>query len=288
MSTHALELGSHDDVLDDHHDARTPQPCTNCGAEGAVVFCPQCGEPQPAHHDYSLGHVIGHGFHELFHLDAKIVTTLRLLLTRPGALTVDYFAGRKTRYVTPLRLCLTLFACFFFAYTAYKPLALSCELVVKQNPKVFNDLFDRVAAKRHMTREQLEDKIDHQWQHAISLLQLGNILIVGVVLALVLVGSGRWFAEHLVFGAHYMSFTYIVSLVSWPYRYWFGVAPGPANTVLQVVTLALTFVYLHVAMKRVYGTGIFSTFFAFLGISVGSALLITMPFFIALASVAMH
>jgi len=37
------------------------------------------------------------------------------LLTRPGFLSLEYFAGRRVRYVTPMRLFLFLSLLAFFA-----------------------------------------------------------------------------------------------------------------------------------------------------------------------------
>jgi hypothetical protein len=41
-------------------------------------------------------------------LEGKLWVTLRKLLFAPGSLTVEYFAGRKLRYINPLRLYLTV------------------------------------------------------------------------------------------------------------------------------------------------------------------------------------
>ena len=84
--------------------------CTNCGAEMADVYCARCGERQPGHHDLSVKHFGHEIFHELLHVDSKLFVTLRDLVARPGFLAQEYFAGRKTRYIPPLRLFLTLFA----------------------------------------------------------------------------------------------------------------------------------------------------------------------------------
>lgn len=41
---------------------------------------------------------------DLFALDSRIWRTLEPLLWKPGHLTVEYFTGRRVRYVAPLRL----------------------------------------------------------------------------------------------------------------------------------------------------------------------------------------
>jgi hypothetical protein len=87
----------------------TLTPCTNCGGASSD-YCARCGERQPGHHDLSVAHFAHDVVHEFVHLDSKLFRTLRDIVTKPGFLTEEYFAGRKSRYIPPLRLFLTLFA----------------------------------------------------------------------------------------------------------------------------------------------------------------------------------
>lgn len=57
--------------------------------------------------------------HELVHLDGKIVHTLRLLVTKPGELTREFFAGRRARYIGPIRLYLTFSLLFFLCVSLF-------------------------------------------------------------------------------------------------------------------------------------------------------------------------
>lgn len=287
MSSQAVSR-FHNIHVDEAEPPLQPRPCTNCEAPGALVYCPQCGEKQPDHHDYSVAHFFGHTFHELFHIDAKVLTTLRLLVTQPGALTVEYFAGRKTRYVAPLRLFLIMFAIFFVAYTTNKRTAMYSLTTIAQHDSKnsVNVLLDKVAAKKHVSREVAAEEIDHRWQHAISLLQLGNILFVGLVLAVVTAGSGRHLVEHFVFAAHYLSFTYLFAIVTWPLRYYIGFGPGLANKIMIGVSLAIALTYVYLAMKRYYKTGFFSALFAYAGFYVFTVLMMVGPFIFAIVETA--
>ncbi|MGE0446401.1 MAG: DUF3667 domain-containing protein [Vicinamibacterales bacterium] len=92
--------------------ASDPAECLNCGAEISGPFCSECGQKAtplgPTFQD-----VVRELVHELLHLDGKFPSSMRLLLTRPGALTVEYLAGRRTRYLSPLRLYLICSVVFF-------------------------------------------------------------------------------------------------------------------------------------------------------------------------------
>src|SRR5215212_7458680 len=125
--------------------------CTNCGADAADIFCARCGERQPGHHDLSVGHFAHDVVHEFVHLDSKLFRTLRDLVTEPGFLTAEYFAGRKSRYIAPLRLFLALFALQFLAFTLYQPAALYTIRSIERfdNRGALTRLVEKRAATRH-------------------------------------------------------------------------------------------------------------------------------------------
>lgn len=231
-------------------------PCTNCGAENVDVFCARCGEKQPSHHDLTVGHFTHDVVHELVHLDSKLFQTLKLLVVKPGFLTAEYFAGRKKRYISPIRLFLTLFAIQFLAFTMYKPAAMYDVVKFTKFDKSGNleKLLERKAAKYKMTVEQHAERINHRWHKNLSLLQFMNIVGMAVALKLLYARRKRYFVEHLVFSAHYLSFTYLFGLVAiWPIYAVAGFEPGPLQQSVGVAGILVHMVYLYFAQRRFYG-----------------------------------
>ena len=90
--------------------------CANCGAQLEGPFCQSCGQKAASAH-LGLHEVLHEVTHEFLHLDGKIFQTLKLLITKPGQLTLDLVAGRRMRYVGPLRLYLTASLLFFLLLT---------------------------------------------------------------------------------------------------------------------------------------------------------------------------
>lgn len=229
--------------------------CTNCGEETADVYCARCGEKQPNPHDLTLGHYAHEVFHELVHLDSKIFRTLRELVIKPGHLTAQYFAGRKKRYIAPLRLFLTLFLVTFFAYSAFEPVAIySLRGLMRIDPG--DDLeraLERAATKRKIGYEDLVTRIEHRWQKNMSLVSMIGILAVAAVLKLLY--FRRFFTEHLVFGTHYMCFAYVMSLLHWPIYLIIGIQQSAANYAVMVITAIISCIYIYLALRRVYGQG---------------------------------
>ncbi|HEX8407491.1 MAG TPA: DUF3667 domain-containing protein [Thermoanaerobaculia bacterium] len=231
----------------------TTNACTNCGHERAEVFCARCGEKQPSHHDLTLRHFLHDVVHELVHLDSKLFRTMRELVAKPGLLTAEYFAGRKKRYIAPLRLFLTLFAITFLAYSAFKPVAIySIEGLLSVDPKgQLKAKLERAAQKRNMTYEALTTRLEHRWQKNMSIASM--LSIVSIALVMKLLYLRRYLTEHLVFATHYMCFAYVMSLAVWPFHFWLGIRQSTANLVMMAITFVVACVYIYLALQRVYG-----------------------------------
>ncbi|MBS0396399.1 MAG: DUF3667 domain-containing protein, partial [Proteobacteria bacterium] len=89
-----------------------PTTCRNCDAPLTGPYCAQCGQHV---HDSarSVGALLHEGWHVLTHVDGRFWATLRLLMARPGQLTLEYFAERRARYAPPVRLYLVISIVFF-------------------------------------------------------------------------------------------------------------------------------------------------------------------------------
>lgn len=96
----AMEPGSHGSAMDP-----LPERCLDCGAKLAGPFCSQCGQKATSL-DPTIKQLLTDALADVFSWDSRVWRTLRQLLTKPGSLTLDYWTGRRTRYVPPLRLYL--------------------------------------------------------------------------------------------------------------------------------------------------------------------------------------
>jgi hypothetical protein len=95
-----------------------PAPaCGNCGAPMHGPFCYACGQPEKGMIRH-LASVMADVADTVFNVDSRVFRTLPPLYFRPGFLTNEYFAGRRTRYVTPFRLFFFLCVISFFAIQA--------------------------------------------------------------------------------------------------------------------------------------------------------------------------
>ena len=87
--------------------------CANCTAPMQGEFCHDCGQSihtvlKPAHHLFE------DTLETFLHVDGRVLHTLPPLMAKPGFLTLEYFSGRRQRYVPPFRLMFVLCLLAFF------------------------------------------------------------------------------------------------------------------------------------------------------------------------------
>lgn len=92
--------------------ARLPPNCLNCGAPVQGRYCIDCGQTTDTHVP-TLAEVIGDAITSIFNLDSRLWRTVLTLFFHPGRLTEDFLAGKRARYVPPLRLYLVISVLLF-------------------------------------------------------------------------------------------------------------------------------------------------------------------------------
>src|SRR3954452_9816458 len=86
--------------------------CENCGAPLTGEFCSHCGQ-HAIDYRRSILRVLWDAADSFLNWDTKFLHSLNQLLIRPWGLTNDFNAGRRARYVHPLRLYLIASIVFF-------------------------------------------------------------------------------------------------------------------------------------------------------------------------------
>ena len=130
--------------------------CLDCGAALDGKFCSECGQRAQLR-SLSLRTLTHDAFHDLAHLDSRVWRTLRALLLRPGYLTNEFLAGRRTRFLPPFRLYLVL-SVIFFVLLSCKP---SEEAIVLDGKELGQDQASEVDGKSSETAQQATQELRH-------------------------------------------------------------------------------------------------------------------------------
>ncbi|HMB82357.1 MAG TPA: DUF3667 domain-containing protein [Vicinamibacterales bacterium] len=219
--------------------------CPNCGAEATTRYCGRCGQKRIDEADLTVRHFLRHLLHEITEMESnKVFATLVALVRRPGLLTVEYLSGRKGRYVEPIRLYLTISAFFFlFAWGAQLDRSGFYERV----PQAFAP----IAARKGLDTHAVVEAVDHRLEKYAAVTRFASVLGSGLCLALLFRGTRRYYAHHLIFALHYISFSFLLNsayaLLFLTLKYF-----HVTSSWLNRTSLLVLFVYGFLAMRRVY------------------------------------
>lgn len=214
-------------------------PCPNCNypTDESMKFCPQCGQEQEDRTS-NMGSFIKHFLGDYFTFDSKIFKSVSPLLIKPGFLTTEFVAGRRVRYITPLRLYIFISILFFLMIRWFSP-------DTSQSPE------------------------SNEWDKYFGLYlpRLFFVLLPLFALIMWLLHSKKnWsFVTHFVFSIHVHAFLFLSGSL------YLLISEIFDRLSLQVVNWALAFImllwwltYLFIAQKRVYALNTGKTIIRFL------------------------
>jgi hypothetical protein len=255
--------------------------CANCGDPLTGRFCAKCG--QDAHVQLTVRHFFEEVVEGLLHLESTFWRTFRPLLFRPGLMTQQYLAGRRKHYAPPFRTYLVISVIYFLLSSVF-----AAQLVVKrmsgedfgpqscailaQNLQWLSGIFPDIQTS--CVRAHADE--GRTLQHAIVGLFPRVMFVVLPLVALVQYWIQRrrrsLYVENLVFVLHFQSFYYVVGSVFFLLAGGVSAALGPnafdISGWLSTVLLVWSAIYLYLAIRRVYGSGVIKTLFNLLAIAV--------------------
>jgi hypothetical protein len=90
------------------------EKCLNCGYPLLGKFCAECGQKAFLHKDSFL-HMAAHFAGDYFHYDSKFWITMKTLFLKPGVATLEYNAGKRAKFLSPVQLYIFITTVFFIA-----------------------------------------------------------------------------------------------------------------------------------------------------------------------------
>jgi hypothetical protein len=179
-----------------------------------------------------------------------VFATLRYLFTRPGFLTQEFIAGRRSRYMKPFSLFLIASTVFVIMSSFVMISAFDVHQILKADKSgQANAAFERLATKKHLPKELIVDRIQETVHKAATAAQLADVLAMAALLALLF--RRHYFVEHLVFSLHFLSFTFLATVLISPLYAVVNRGTLPSITLSVVPKIAFC-AFLALGLRRVY------------------------------------
>ncbi|MBB3181779.1 DUF3667 domain-containing protein [Variovorax sp. Sphag1AA] len=240
-----------------------PWTCPTCKTGVLTPFCPLCGEEPLKPIDLTLRGLAEKLSHALTSIDARVLRTARLLILRPGELTLAWTEGRRKPYVAPFQLFLVANVIFFFLQSLTGINVFSSNLHSHLHQQDWSELAQSLLSSRLEVTGTSIDTYAPIFDRAVVLNAKSLIVVMAVpfsaLLPLVFLRKRQPFMLHLVFSLHVYTFLLLVfclALLAAKACEWSGIGglDTPAvDNVLSVANLAACALYLYVAIGRVYG-----------------------------------
>jgi uncharacterized protein DUF3667 len=219
-------------------DARVDATCTNCGLSVTGRYCASCGEEVLDATKLTVRHFVQDSLlPEIVNLDGRVWRTLRYLLFRPAYLSLEYAAGRRRRYVKPLRVLLVAIIVYAFATQGGQTFTFSLQgardfrfsLTPASIPRqrALDGTFfqiDRAGVLERMFTakmgpvDQAGDEVTRRFNDMLGSfatpVSFTTVLLFAVALYALFRGRRPLFVEHAVFSMHCFSFVLLSSLLN--------------------------------------------------------------------------
>ena len=198
------------------------ETCRNCGTLLKGEFCHHCGQsakvirrPTREVLDDALGNV--------FHWDSRLLRTLRMLISRPGQLSVEWTEGRRMSFVPPFRLYIIVSFVLFlvvgitarqdntdFQVLSADSSALQSLQAAVQEAKEAGDWFTGIFLQA--TLQALEDPAAYLRKITSNLPKAAFLFLPVFALLHMLanIRQARYYIDYLVFSLNFHAFSFLL------------------------------------------------------------------------------
>jgi hypothetical protein len=220
--------------------------CPNCLAEIVGEYCAACGERRLRPEDLSASRLAHDVVDQVasFRFKFKTLRTLGALMT-PGLLTMEFLAGRRRRYLDPLKLYLVCAALFFLA-APWAGFTLE-QMIASDDAGRLPEIVAAQMATRDLDRGHFAERFDLRVKSIYTVAVGAGVLASALLLQLMSRHVRRPFGAHVVFALHVVSFQYLVTAAIGATR-----RVGVSGEWASGAGLLLIALYLAVALKQVY------------------------------------
>jgi hypothetical protein len=225
-----------------------PTTCRNCATPLAGEYCHACGQKRIEDDWHSIPRFLRQFSSELLALDFTTVRSVAALF-RPGHLPAEFLAGRRRRYLGPLKLFFVCAAIFFFVGPAVAGFSLE-DLLAREPDGMLSGAVQAEVARKQMDFALFAERFERIFQTVYTLGMAVSVIAAALVLRVLFRRAAPALVPHLVFALYYVSFFCLLALLLGGLE---QVAPAMPPIAPLIVTYLVLVPYAYTALRRVYG-----------------------------------
>ncbi len=180
-------------------------------------FCHRCGEKQFNPSDVSASKVSSHIFSSITEVDGKLISSLWLLLSKPGQLTKDYLSGIRKNRLSPFQLLLLVNIIFFLmaAYMGHSSFTTHLEFHTNANNFIHQSVAETMVEKHLQTTGESRAVYTEKFNALVEVQAKSLVMLMVPMLAVVVwvlnPKQAYPLVSSLVFSTHMFTFMLLVN-----------------------------------------------------------------------------
>jgi len=236
--------------------------CLSCNNQFKGKYCNNCGEKILSEHDKKVSHLLHEAFHFLTHFDNKFFLSLKLMFTNPGFVSKEFTAGKRKSYYSPFSMFLVA-VFLYLLFPTLQGLNISFQNHLSNNDALGLNFQERWATvktdQKDISINELAEKFDHISPKVAKVCLIVLVPLTALALSLVFRKRKRFFYDHFIFSAEYLSFfvLYIFFLLPMLFKLlnvFIDVGDiGDCNLFFVTLTLLGVWYVAAAGIKRFYG-----------------------------------
>ena len=239
--------------MTEHPVEAVTRTCPDCGTPGSGNYCANCGEEMEPR-VLRIRHYIRDVFQELLSFDSKFLHSIPALLFKPGFLAKEFVAGRRKRYLSPLKLHIIIAILMFLSIGYILRTQFDIQLTKLNKDHKIDSVFSAArqenAVNGDTTKVPTVDDIKTATDYVQGMeTEVGPYVLLlcstptfAFCLKLLYRKRKKLFVEHLIFSLYFFSFTYLIFIppILWLHSYLF-----PTSGIIVCI-------YLYFAIRNYY------------------------------------
>ncbi len=260
--------------------------CQNCQTTMGIHYCANCGEKRYSKNSLTLLHLFRQLFISVTDVDGKLVTSLRLLILRPGQLTMDYVKGIRNNRLNPFQVFLLANICYFFfiSFSSSNTFTTPLEIHLSANnfihKQIANDLVEQALLKSGESKTSYSDSFNQQIEIQSKSLIILMVPIFALFVYICFLKHSYLGVKSLVFSTHFLSFLLflqmgvetVLGILVWSSDKFFSINVSVvliSDMALSLVMFISFWGYLFYSLKFVYEGNVWIIFFKSFLLSAG-------------------